>query len=492
MTSPGPRQHLIIRVLVAMFALLAGALDISQPASAWQPNQAGTVYLPIVYSKHPWPSAFGVEVSRVLGSTLEQRAADLGTRWVRLHRVSWREIQPDEGGPYDWSVLASFEDELTALRRLGMTPVVIVHHSPRWATIVIEREPPLPPLETDCAAIRADRFDAFADFMAALVARYSVSEFNVHHWELGNEPDVDPTLVGVDKQFGCWGDIDDPYYGGAHYGEMLKAVTPAIKAADPTAQVLVGGLLLATPETTDPGYGRPELFLQGILEAGAAPYFDILPFHAYGLYGGAEVDYDNQQPGDPWTTLGGRTLGKALYLRGLMEDYGVQKPLHVNEMALGCNPDWQICDPPPPEFYEAQADFLVRTMVRGLSTDLQALIWYSLDGPAWRNTGLLEGDSSPRPAYRAYRNLSTRLSGGLFSQALEDYGLAIEAYAFTTSNRRVHIVWSIDMTPDEILVPQSQFLAAYDREGATIEPVPVGDDFRLMAGFSPIFVDLRR
>ena len=38
----------------------------------------------------------------------------------------------------------------------------------------------------------------------------AVDEFDVHYWELGNEPDVDPILVNSSSGFGCWGDIDDP------------------------------------------------------------------------------------------------------------------------------------------------------------------------------------------------------------------------------------------------------------------------------------------
>ena len=53
----------------------------------------------------------------------------------------------------------------------------------------------------------------------------------MHHWELGNEPDVDPDLVPPDSIFGCWGEISDrEYYGGKEYGNMLKLVYPAINS----------------------------------------------------------------------------------------------------------------------------------------------------------------------------------------------------------------------------------------------------------------------
>lgn len=472
--------------VILMLALTVGlAGNLRYPVSAQEPEQDHSVFLPLVFRAYPWPSPFGIETNRPLLGTLAERADALGTRWVRLNRVSWRDLQPEEGDPYDWSLLSSFEDELRSIKTLGMTPVVIVQHSPRWATVN-------EPFETDCGAVRADKFGAFASFMAALVERYSVPEFNVKHWELGNEPDLDPSLVAVDNAFGCWGDIDDPYYGGRHYGEMLKVVSPAIKAVDPEAKVLIGGLLLSSPETTDPDLGRPELFLQGILEAGAASYFDILPYHAYPSYTGAEIDYDNEQA-VPWKPLGGWTLGKARYLRDLMSDYGVNKPLHLNEVALSCNPDWFDCTPPiDPVFFDAQANFLVRTFVRDLSEDLRGFIWYTLDGPGWRGGGLLYADESPRPSYYAYQNLATRLAQSVFVETLDDYGTDVEAYAFVSPSRRVHVLWSIDMTPDVVTVPQSDFQAAYDRKGATIAPVAVGDDYQFTVGFSPIYFSLNR
>ena len=65
--------------------------------------------------------------------------------------------------------------------------------------------------------------------MQQVAARYSKPEFNVHDWEIGNEPDMDPDFVPLDNGFGCWGDAQDPYYGGRQYGTMLQYVTPSIR-----------------------------------------------------------------------------------------------------------------------------------------------------------------------------------------------------------------------------------------------------------------------
>ena len=73
-----------------------------------------------------------------------------------------------------------------------------------------------------CGPISEDALDDFAEFMAALVSRYSQPPYNVRYWEIGNEPDIDRTLVDSQSIYGCWGEKDDPYYGGKYYGEMLK------------------------------------------------------------------------------------------------------------------------------------------------------------------------------------------------------------------------------------------------------------------------------
>jgi len=250
-------------------------------------------------------SPFGIETNRFLidGSLLFSRADDLGTNWVRMNdRISWRELQPIEGGDIDWAKLANFENELKAMKERRMTPVVIIDDHPHWA--VKPYDVGGEDVFSSCAAIKTEKFPAFVSFVQQLVERYSDPQYNVHHWELGNEVDIDPRLVPVDNIFGCWGDKDDPFYGGRHYGEMLKVVTPAIKAADHKAQVWVGGLLLDNPNT-QPENGLMGNFLAGILEVGAGPYFDILPYHAYFGYYGQKVDWDNGNIYTDWYPWGG-------------------------------------------------------------------------------------------------------------------------------------------------------------------------------------------
>jgi len=49
--------------------------------------------------------------------------------------------------------------------------------------------------------------------MSELVTRYSKPPFNIKYWEIGNEPDIDPSLIAPTEPFGCWGDQNDEFYG---------------------------------------------------------------------------------------------------------------------------------------------------------------------------------------------------------------------------------------------------------------------------------------
>ncbi len=460
-------------------------ISTNEPGESVTVNSHPVVYLPLIISSNPSP--FGVESSTPLeqGTTLYTRTVELGVRWVRLNRISWRLLQPTQGGQIQWENLAAFEDELRALRAAGLRPIVIVDDYPLWATLGrsgIDGQPAY------CDALKDEAFDDFARFLQALVSRYKSPEFDVHDWELGNEPDVDPALVPSTSPFGCWGDAEDPYYGGERYGRMLAAVAEVIKAEDPTARIWIGGLLLDRPETNQPGRGKPELFLEGILRAGGAPHFDTVAYHAYTVYAGQRYDYDLKN--NPWTSWGGSVLGKARYLQEVLARYGADKPLFLNETGLACPDYYDWCQDPDDRFFQAQADHLVRSFVRGLSGDVHGFIWYTVNGPGWRHTGLLDADGSPKPVYTAYQVLIRQLRHRRYA-GKANYGDGIEGYTFCEGWEHlkcIDVVWAIE---DEVLtasVPQDQFLSALNRDGAPLAPAIEGGSYQIQVGFDPVYI----
>ena len=348
-----------------------------------------------------------------------------------------------------------------------------------WATDNTVRSDGYP---TSCGPLLPSRIDDFAVFVQALVARYSVAPYNVHIWELGNEPDVDPDLVYPDSDFGCWGDKDDTYYGGGRYGYMLQAVTPAIKAIDPSAQVWIGGLLLARPVPINPSVdGHPELFLQGILESGAANSFDAVAYHAYSGYNGKREDQDAGE----WGTWGGYLVGKARFLRQIMAPYGVDKPLYIDETGLNCN--W--CTLPLQDRYlQMQADFLVRSFARAVSEDISGIMWYTLDGHGWHYSGLLDDTQSPKLVYTAYQHLITRLTYTEPLGPVTDYGSTVEAYGFVHRAIQTDIVYARDDLVVPIAIPKDKFIVAYTRDGAVIQPTYIDANIFFYVSFEPIYL----
>jgi hypothetical protein len=454
------------------------------PARSYQADDRFRTYLPLATFQDPWISPFGVQATSVFtAGALLTRTLDLHVGWARLGNISWRQLQPNEGDPIHWELLADFEQQMRLLKQVGITPEVVVLDSPRWATINT-------PFVTACGAIRSSKFGAFATFMRALVTRYSAPEFDVHNWELGNEVDVDPRLVQPDNGFGCWGNIDDPFYGGRSYGQMLKVVTPAIKAADPLAKVWIGGLLLASPHTTDRRFGRPELFLAGILEAGAAPYFDVVPYHWYPSYGQVKVDYDYGS-GNEWDALGGGVVGKARYLRELMRQYGVDKPLFLNEISFTCPNDvwgsFPWCKSPDQQFFELQSNILVRAFARGMANGVTGFIWYTLDSPGWRHGALLDVDANPNLAYKAYQQLGVQLRSVTY-EAPAVYAGGLEGYTFRRGMLQIQVIWAKQDQTLPINIPKSLFVGAFNRDGDPITPIDSGENYLLLVEFEPIYI----
>lgn len=468
-----------VLALVIGVALFVGLMPGSMQSTV-QASDGNAIYLPVISNLYPWRSPFAIETGwQITRPEVTEKAQELGAKWIRLNEVSWREVEPIRSEPrqYNWAVLRTFEAELEAAARAGLTPIVIVDDHPSWASVKAN---------VPCSAIKQERFADFAAFMAAVVSRYEKPPYNVQYWELGNEPDVDPIFAPSDFSFGCWGDIADPYYGGEHYGRMLQAVTPAIRRADPEAKVILGGLLLARPETTTPGHGKPERFFEGVLRSGAAPAFDIVAYHLHPSYFSSGKDYSGTDAG--WHAYGGIAKGKPAFLREVMRRYGVTKPLHLNEAALHCAPSVAMCKAPTPEFFENQADFVVRMMARSLGAGVDLISWYTLEGPGWRDASLLDGAQAPRPAYVAYRELIKRTANSSLPPMTLNYTNGVEAYRFIRGPEATEIAWSLDNLPDTVSIPESKYIGAYSRAGTPLAVTRAGGNVQISVGVSPVYI----
>jgi hypothetical protein len=414
-------------------------------------------------------SIFGVQISSGYVGATAGRAVEARTNWVRYGGFLWSEIEP-RPGERNWSAMAPLEPELQTLAAHGLTTIAIVQSTPAWAQLISGHS---------CGAIAPEALDAFAAFMRDLVARYSAPPYNIRYWEIWNEPDVDPSYVSPTSGFGCWGDEADPYYGGGAYAEMLKRVYPAIKQANPSAQVLLGGLLLDC-DADHPVAGKScsvSRFLEGILRNGGSAAFDIVSYHGYAFWSGKNEDWDMSNPA--WQPRGGVVLGKLQQIRETLARYQADKPVLLSEAGLLCYQSQ--CGP---RFFIVQASYLPRVYARTWANGLLGAIWYTLEGPGWEKGGLLDENQQPRPAYQALRFMAGLLQGASYDGPRSSG--AIEGYAFRKGATRYELYWVNDDTPARMAWPAGT-VAAYDLYG---QPLPVtGPD--LEVNFNPIFIEIR-
>jgi hypothetical protein len=485
-------RKIILAVIMVLLVLLLGIqfsslgsrlVDfVGQSAHASELAEAN-VYLPLIFRNYPPPApAYGIDLGAIQAQNGLAEMVQAGAAWVRRDGVNWAEVEPNKG-QRNWSGLADLETELINADQNGLEVILIVSGTPGWA----QQYPGFA-----CGAVKPEEYGAFAAFMKDLVARYSVPPYNVKYWEIWNEPDISYQLVELanmpkDTRFGCWGDGDAPYYGGGSYGKMLAKVTPQIKLADSHAQVIVGGLLLDCDPVNNE-ICTSSLFIEGVLRAGGGPYFDGISFHAYDYYAGALGEFFSGW-NSTWDTTGPVVIAKANYLKGLLNtpEFGAQGKFLINsETAIICGgfqdpPGTGPCDADPnSEFEKTKAYYVSKVYAIGQSLGLRASIWYNVFG--WRNSGLLYGDRSPRPAYTAYSVAENALDRVFFQREITEYADVV-GYEFSKDGLTLWVLWSKDGATHSITLSKLPN-AAYDALGQSITPASSLD-----IGEEPIYLE---
>lgn len=189
--------------------------------------------------------------------------------WVRTQPyASFADVPADQrsrfadvgGIPTDWS---RTDRVALAAARAGLRLLPVVISAPGWAKDFNQLfAPPSDPA-------------TYGRFMTAVAERYGargsfwrehpdVRRAPVEGYQVWNEP-AGLEGFGSDTLFWTPTEPDATKYVG-----VLRAAHAAVKAADPGAQVIVGGL-----------YGKVWLTIPQLLAAGAGPYFDALAIHPY-------------------------------------------------------------------------------------------------------------------------------------------------------------------------------------------------------------------
>jgi hypothetical protein len=306
----------------------------------------------------------------------------MGQARIGLYRARFREDQVLVDGSYsNWSRLDNLA-RAAALSGVALQPVLIN----------MPLEVYTPP-KTDAERVR------FGEFAAAAVGRYGPDgsfwaacgcpKLPMTVWEVWNEPNLAP----------FW-DFPDP----AEYGALLEETGSAIRAADPGARVLFGGL--AYPSTHSATKLEPNAFLRDVILEVGAEQFDALALHNY-----------RPNPERAVNTLIAGTVETLKTYAGTTADGAPRKQVWVNEFGRPTLPD----DPTTPEDEQATSEeaqqlwldtFLNLLLPRRSGWNLGPVMWYSLrDGPdadaSWlrqglRRTSAEDSDAGPKPSWDAY------------------------------------------------------------------------------------------
>lgn len=381
------RVVLFLATRLAAIALLFGSAAPGRPASA---------------ASGPPDPRFGIVETFVNPAA----ASEAGAGYTRVI-LRWDVIQP--GGPVDWKP-ANVPDPLIAGElAAGREVVGLLIGTPDWAAAPGQQ--PGSRAVPDMAA-----WEAFTRRMAQ---HY---QGRIRHWVIWNEPDV--WMEGHPGK--TWdGTVED-------YALLLKTAYNAIKGVDPSMQVYVAGMTYYW----DWEHGRRR-YLDRLLEVLAADpdapaagfYFDGVVYHLY---------FTPRQTSDvlaeTWQSL---------------TRYGIGgKQIWINESNAPPSDDPQ--EPPwsTPRFdvsLDQQAAFIIQQFSLAFAGGASRVQIYKL-----RNTadhpesiepfGLLRADDSPRPAFDAFRVVTTYLSGWTAAR-LERQGEVV-AVTFERGEQTTTVLWT--------------------------------------------------
>ncbi|MFN8511956.1 MAG: cellulase family glycosylhydrolase [Chloroflexia bacterium] len=327
------------------------------------------------------------------------KVRESGFGWIRI-QLQWREFEPSPGAynplPYDIMIGTAAKS--------GTNVLVSVVKAPDWAS---PSRPGALPEDTP----------AFERTMRFLADRY---RGRVQAWEIWNEQNL-AGEVGGHVQVA-------PYY------ETLKAGYEGVKATDPDAFVLFGGL---TPTgLNDPSIAIDDIdYLRAFYEYAGGDgrnYFDALAAHPGSAANPPDTSFPDKpgpghcppkfaaQEGSCWRNAPDFYFRRIEDQRAVMEEYGDSgKQVWLTEFG------WDSCQGlPAPNGYEycaltseaQQAEYLVRAVeiAREEWPWLGAMFVWNLNyaatpsiGPTDEKFGwsLLRADGSNRPAFIALRDL---------------------------------------------------------------------------------------
>jgi hypothetical protein len=291
-------------------------------------------------------------------------------QWLRFD-LSWFDVQ--NLGPEEWN-WARYDRVISGARARGMKVLPTLGFTPPWARPAGtgNSHPP-------------DDVGAFARFAGEAVRRYA--PLGVAHWMVWNEPNI--ALF--------WAPGPQP----SSYAELLVATAREIRAADPAARVVMGGLApFGSPGDRSAIRMNPVTFLRGVYRAGGGPAFDAVATHPYSY----PARPSTQEAWNAWQQI----ANTASSVRGVMIANGdADKLVWMSEFGAPTG------GPARERVTRARQAAI---LVEGYTLNKKApwagpLFWHTYADSAADPTvqpffGLVGADLTPKPAYSAYRRIA--------------------------------------------------------------------------------------
>ena len=320
---------------------------------------------PVPQTPPTFDPRFGVVDSFV--NTDEATAAGVG--WTRVF-FRWDVVQP--AGAFDWKPTNVPDTFLDAEIAAGRDVVAVLIGTPAWATPQMTSTA-VPPME------------AWGDFVYKIATQY---KGRINHWVVWNQPDItDPASSSH-----TWDGNEEDYY------RLLKEAYLKIKSVDPAMQVHLAGLTY----TWDYNRGDRQ-YLARLLDvikadpqaAGENYYFDVATYHIY---------YSPRQILDILTDV-----------HSILDSYGLgNKPVWINETNAPPSEDYiepNLAATPFKITLEEQSAFVIQAFALGLAGGAERVAIYKMRSERSGDTvdpyGLLRSDNSRRPAFNAFRVVTT-------------------------------------------------------------------------------------
>jgi hypothetical protein len=283
----------------------------------------------------------------------------------RFH-VQWAKVESTPG-TYNWT---ETDGQYAAMRKYTARPVMLLFNAPHWA-----RDPGATcPSSLPCAYPPLTQYDSdWSEFVKAAVARYP----EVRAIEVWNEPNL--------GRF--WAPAPDP----VRYATLLKLAHEAAISAGGTAPVLTGGLTPAANAATTMGAGE---FLNQVYTYGCACDFEGIGAHPYVTQ----------------TPLVDNMTKRLDKLRAARDGFGDSATcLWITEIGLSSDGTSGVT-------LDTQGDELIKLYRSIEGRDVASFIIHRLhdidgEGPYWNQTGVVDQNLNPKPAYNKLRSAIGGSSG---------------------------------------------------------------------------------